>query len=84
MLSKVSHPHIIKLYDSFADHNYIYILMQYAPKGDLHQVTLLTCSCSSGAGSRESATARKKCGGCPSSSSPLCSTSTPGASCIGT
>lgn len=79
MLSKVSHPHIIKLYDSFADHSHVYILMQYAPKGDLHQVLALLPSCSSAARSRASTTARRKCGECPSSCSQRCSTCTPGA-----
>jgi len=39
ILSRLSHPHIIKLLEFFSDESYLYIVMQYAPKGDLHNVT---------------------------------------------
>jgi serine/threonine protein kinase len=38
ILSKLSHESIIKLYEFFADEAHVYIVMQYASKGDLHQV----------------------------------------------
>ena len=39
VLKSISHPHVIKYYDSFVDDHYLYIVMQYAAKGDLHTVT---------------------------------------------
>ena len=41
ILNKISHQNIIKLYESFNDENYLYIVMQYANKGDLHNVLML-------------------------------------------
>ena len=41
ILRKISHPNIIKYYDSFIDGNKLYILMEYAEKGDLYAVFLL-------------------------------------------
>lgn len=38
VLKAIDHPNIIKYYDSFADENYLYIVMEYAQKGDLHAV----------------------------------------------
>lgn len=38
MLKELKHGNIIKYYDSFADENYLYIVMEYASKGDLHAV----------------------------------------------
>lgn len=38
VLKAIDHPNIIKYYDSFTDENYLYIVMEYAQKGDLHAV----------------------------------------------
>ena len=35
---RITHPHIIKLYSSFEDRNYFYLLMEYAKKGNLYQL----------------------------------------------
>lgn len=40
VLKSISHPNIIKYYDSFVDEHYLYIVMQYAAKGDLHAVNV--------------------------------------------
>lgn len=38
ILSSLEHPNIIKYYESFMDDQDLYIVMQYAQKGDLHSV----------------------------------------------
>ena len=38
MLKELKHPNIIKYHDSFADDGNLYIVMEYASKGDLHAV----------------------------------------------
>jgi serine/threonine protein kinase len=38
ILSSLEHPNIIKYYESFMDDQELYIIMQYAQKGDLHSV----------------------------------------------
>jgi serine/threonine protein kinase len=38
LLSKLSHPHVIRLHEFFSDEEHLYIIMQYAAKGDLHQI----------------------------------------------
>lgn len=38
LLAKLSHPHIIKMHEFFSDEEHLYIVMQYASKGDLHQI----------------------------------------------
>ena len=39
ILRRINHENVIKLHEFFADEGYVYIIMQYANKGDLHQVT---------------------------------------------
>ena len=41
-MRQVEHQNIIKYYNSFFDETAVYILMEYASGGDLHQVTALT------------------------------------------
>jgi serine/threonine protein kinase len=38
ILSSLEHRNIIKYYESFMDDQDLYIVMQYAQKGDLHSV----------------------------------------------
>lgn len=38
MLQNIKHQHIIKVYHSFIDTSYFYILTEYAPGGDLYQL----------------------------------------------
>ena len=38
VLKSIDHPHIIKYLDSFTDDQNLYIVMQFASKGDLHAV----------------------------------------------
>lgn len=38
LLARLNHPHIIRLHESFSDEEHLFIVMQYASKGDLHQI----------------------------------------------
>lgn len=38
ILAKLQHPNIIKYFDYFTDEQHLYIIMEYANKGDLHRV----------------------------------------------
>lgn len=38
LLQDLKHPHIIKIYHSFIDNSYFYILMEYASGGDLYKI----------------------------------------------
>lgn len=40
ILSNLDHPNVIKFYTSFMEGDYLYILMEYAQKGDLYNVSL--------------------------------------------
>lgn len=38
ILKRIDHPHVIRLREYFTDQQHLYIIMQYASKGDLHHV----------------------------------------------
>lgn len=38
IMSQLSHPNIIQFHTSFVEHDCLYILMEYAEKGDLYKV----------------------------------------------
>lgn len=38
ILRKLRHPHIIKFFTSFLEYDNLYILMEYAEKGDLNSL----------------------------------------------
>ena len=40
VLKRLDHPNIIKYHDYFIFESYLYIVMEYCEKGDLHTVTL--------------------------------------------
>jgi serine/threonine protein kinase len=40
ILKSTKHPNIIKYYTSFHNRKYLFIIMEYASNGDLHQVLI--------------------------------------------
>ena len=55
ILGRLDHPQIIKLLEFFTDDSYLYIVMQYASKGDLHNVTDIQFRSSNAAESKDKA-----------------------------
>lgn len=49
----IKHPDIIEYYESFLSLDNIYIVMEYASKGDFAKVIKFTCRLSSNAGKRK-------------------------------
>ena len=38
IMSKLNHQNIVKLYDFFEDDDYIYLVLEYVPCGDLYKL----------------------------------------------